>query len=121
MTDYRKLMDKPYLGHWDLPEGRDVAATIVKVEAGKVGHGRQEQKRPLLYLEGSKGPLEKPMICNATNAKAIAGMYGAHVEKWIGQPIALFIGQANDPSGGGMVNCIRIRPTPPKAEKDGAK
>ena len=121
MTDYRKLMDKPHLGAWDLPEGRDVIATIVKVEAGKVGFGAREQKRPLLFLEGSKGPLEKPMVCNSTNAKAIAGMYGVHVEKWTDQPIALFIGQANDPNGGGMVPCIRVRPTPPKVEKDGAK
>ncbi len=121
MTDYRKLRAKQHLCAWDLPEGRDVIATIVKVEAGKVGFGAREQKRPLLFLEGSKGPLEKPMVANATNCKAIASMYGNHVEKWVGQTIALFIGQATHPEDGTLVPCIRVRPTPPKVEKDGAK
>lgn len=116
MTDYRKMMSRPFIGAWDLPEGRDVAVVIKKVEAGKVGHGKKEQKRPILFLEGSRGPLEKPMVCNSTNAKTIAGMYGYHVEKWIDQPIALYIGEARDPDGTGMIPAIRVRPTAPKAE-----
>ena len=29
-TDYRKLMNKEYLGAWDVPEGSDLVLTISK-------------------------------------------------------------------------------------------
>lgn len=115
MTDYRKMLDKPWLGAWDLPEGRDAVVTIVRVEAGKVSNGTKESRKPILHLEGSRGPLPKPMVANATNCKTIASLYGTHVEQWVGKPIALYIGKAT--FGGQECDAIRIRPTAPTAPK----
>lgn len=120
MTDYRKMLDKPWLGAWDLPEGRDAVVTIAKVEAGKVSNGTKESRKPILYLTTSTGAELKPMVANSTNCKTIASMYGTHVEKWAGQPIALYVGKAM--FGGQECDAIRVRPTAPKlTAKDGAK
>jgi hypothetical protein len=117
VTDYRKMLDKPWLGAWDLPEGRDAVVTIARVEAGKVSNGTKESRKPILYLETASGPISKPMVCNATNGRTIATLYGTHVEKWQGQPIALFVGKAN--FGGQECEAIRVRPVAPKMPKPG--
>lgn len=109
MTDYRKLFNKEYLGHWDLPEDRDAVVTIANVESGELHNpGKKADKKPILTFEGK----EKRMVCNATNAKTIAAMYGNHVEQWIGKKVALFRTTTHGPSG--QVECVRVRPQPPK-------
>lgn len=113
MTDYRKFFDKPYLGHWDLPDGRDVVVTIEKVEAGELHvPGKKPEKKPLITLRKT----EKKMVCNATNSKTIAKMYGVNVEDWVGKAIALYKTTTNA-QGGEQVECIRVRPTAPKPKK----
>lgn len=110
MTDYRKFFDKPYLGHWDLPDGKDVVVVIDNVEAGELHvPGKKAEKKPLLTLRKT----DKKMVCNATNSKTIAKLYGNSVEEWIGKPIALYKTTTNA-QGGEQVECIRVRPTPPK-------
>lgn len=113
MTDYRSMLDKAFLGSWDLPVGRDAVVTIDRVEAGTVTNGTKSQRKPILFMSGLKGPLPKPMVCNATNAKTIAAMYGTHVEEWSGKRIALFVGRAS--FGGVEMDAIRIRPTIPQS------
>lgn len=120
MTDYRKMLDKPWLGAWDLPESRDAVVTIARVEAGKVSNGTKESRKPILYLATQNGTELKPMVCNATNGRTIASIYGTHVEKWQGQPISLYVGKAM--FGGQECDAIRVRPTAPKLNaKEGAK
>ena len=117
MTDYRSMFDREYIGSWDLPRDRDAAVKIRDVKAAVLNNGRQSNKKPILYFDGK----EKGMVCNKTNAKTVASLYGNDVAGWIGKSIALYVATTRDPSGGGDVECIRVRPTPPKAEKDGAK
>lgn len=113
MTDYRKMFDKEYLGHWDLPEDRDAVVTIAKVEAGELhSPGKKADKKPIITFERT----DKRMVVNATNAKTIAAMYGNHVEDWTGKRIALFRTTTHGP-GGQTVDCIRVRPQPPKEAK----
>ena len=112
MTHYRQLYDRDYLGSWDLPENRDIVVTIDKAVGGELtGTGGKKSKKPIITFVGK----EKKMVCNVTNAKSIAGMYGNHVEKWAGQRISLYVSTTRDPATGGDIPCIRVRPTVPTA------
>lgn len=113
MTDYRSLYDKDYIGAWDLKDDRDVVVTITRVIGGNlVGQGGRKSKKPVIYMKGT----EKGFALNATNGKAIATMYGPHIEKWVGKKIALYKSTTRNPNGDGEVECIRVRPKIP-AEK----
>ncbi len=112
-THWKSMMDRDYLGHFDLPEGRDTVVTIAKVIKGELTNGKKKaEHKPVIHFEGK----EKALIGNSTNCKAIAGMYGNIVEAWIGKRISLFVTETSSPDG--VVPCIRVRPTPP-AGKEG--
>jgi hypothetical protein len=117
-THYKSMYDKDYLGSWELPAGRDIIVTIESVKGGElVAIGGKKNKKPIISFVGK----EKKFVCNVTNAKAIAGMYGNFVEEWKGKRIALYIGQARDPSTGGDIDCIRVRPTVPAPKTSAAE
>jgi hypothetical protein len=110
-THYRTLYDKDYLGSWDLPPGRDVTVTIESVKGAElIAVGGKKNKKPVLSFVGK----EKKFVCNVTNAKAIAAMYGNYVEAWKGKRITLFVSQTRDPSTGGDIDCLRVRPQMPQ-------
>jgi hypothetical protein len=110
LTHYRQLYDRDYLGSWDLPENKDVVVTIERAVGGELtGNGGKKAKKPIISFVGK----EKKFVCNVTNAKAIATMYGNHVEKWAGKRIALYVSTTRDPSTGGDIPCIRVRPQAP--------
>lgn len=108
MADYRSMFDRDYIGAWDLPEGRDAVVKIARVEGVTVSNGTKKSKKPVVFMEGK----EKGFLCNKTNAKAIAGMYGNDVEKWVGKPIAIYA--TTTQFGNDTVQCIRVRPTVPQ-------
>jgi len=116
-TDYRSLYDKDYIGAWDLKD-KDVTVTITKVIGGNlVGQGGRKTRKPVVYMRGT----EKGFAINATNGKAIAGMYGNHVEGWVGKRITLYKSMTRNPNGDGDVECIRVRPTVPAQRATGAE
>jgi hypothetical protein len=107
MTHFRTMYDAEYLGHWDIPEGRDVTVTIAEVKGGElVAQGGRKSRKPIISFVGK----EKKFISNVTNSKAIAGMYGPHVEHWKGKKITLYVSTTRDPSTGGETPCLRVRP-----------
>src|SRR4029077_6678042 len=111
-TDFRTLFDRDYIGAFDV-QGRDVTVKITKVIGGELtAVGGRKSKKPILYFEGK----ERGMICNKTNAKTVAAMFGNFTESWVGKRITLFVTQTRDPSTGGDIDCIRIRPTAPAAK-----
>lgn len=112
MTDYRAMFDRDYLGVWDL-NGREVTVTISDVKAGEIGgqQGRKKEKKPIVSFEKTA----KMLLCNKTNAKTIAGMYGNDVRQWIGKRVTLF--GTTTTFGRETVECIRIRPAVPKNGK----
>lgn len=117
MPDYRKLLDREYLYHYDL-DGRDVNVTIrsIGVEEMASSDGKQSRK-PVIYFEG----LAKGLVMNSTNLDMVASMHGIMTENWIGKRITLY--PTKDRKGGKngtMVDCIRVRPTPP-ADRVGAR
>lgn len=111
-THWRLMMDRnsPYLGSWDLPEGRDVVVKIRAVQQATELAGKKARK-PILLFDGK----EKGLVVNATMGKAMQSMYGPMVEDWRGKWIALYVTTTSSPDG--EVPCIRIRPTPPKGKK----
>lgn len=107
--DYRKFMDKNYLGAWDVPDEGDLILTIDKAQRDDVKNERgTERKLTLHFVEDYK-----PMILNATNAKAISEAIGStKVEMWAGQRIAIYTQKVS--AFGGTTDALRIRPYKPK-------
>ena len=110
--DYRKFMDKNYLGSWDVPDGEDLVLTVDKAARDDVKNERgSERKLTLHFVEDYK-----PMILNATNAKAISEALGStKVETWAGQRIAIYTTKVT--AFGGTTDALRIRSYPPKETK----
>lgn len=113
MTDrvnFLSLYDRDYIGHFDLPEGRDVTVTILKVTGAELtAVGGRKSKKPVILFEGK----DKGFCCNKTNGRTIAGMYGPIISDWLGKRITLFVSTTRSPDGSGDVPCIRIRPVVP--------
>ena len=107
--DFRKFMDKNYLGSWDIPDGEDLILTIETVERNEVKNDRgSEQKLTLHFAEDYK-----PLIMNATNCDRITQAYGSpKVEDWVGKRIALTTEKV--PAFGSVKDAVRIRPYPPR-------
>ena len=109
--DFRKYMDKSFLGSWDVPDDGDLILTIDHASKDEVKNDRgTEQKLTSHFVEDAK-----PMICNTTNAKAISAAHGStKVEDWEGKPIAIY--KATIQAFGQSQECLRVREFAPKAE-----
>jgi hypothetical protein len=107
MPDYRTMFDRDYIGAWDLA-GKDVTLTIAKVEGKILTSQRGKNLKPVLHFEKT----EKGMVCNKTNGKTIATMYGNDTESWVGKKITIYASTTS--AGGETVECIRVRPQQPK-------
>ena len=111
--DFRKFMDKSFLGAWDLNEGKDTVLTIDHVERNEVKNDRGTEKKMVIHFV-EQG--YKPMICNVTNAKAISKAHGSpKVEDWEKKKIALF--KATISAFGDTTECIRVRDYAPKTDE----
>lgn len=120
MPDFRSMFDSKYLGAFHLVDAqgnkKDTTVTIAKVEAQKIKSERGEDKKPVVFFEGH----DLPLICNKTNGKVIAGMYGNETRGWIGKRITLF--STTTSVGGKECDCIRVRPTiPPENRREQEK
>ena len=107
--DYRKFMDKNYLGSWDVPDDGDLILTIDHAARDDVKNERgSERKLTIHFVEDYK-----PMILNATNSKAITAAHGSSkVEDWAGKKIAIYTTKVT--ACGGTTDALRIRTTAPK-------
>jgi hypothetical protein len=108
MPDYRSMFSKPYVGAWDL-EGKEVTVTITEVKAGSLVMNGKTDKKPIVHFKES----DKGLVCNATNGKTIAGLYGTKTEAWIGKKITLYASTTS--VGGETKDCVRVRNVVPEA------
>ena len=107
--DFRKDLNKEYLGHWDLPEGEDLIVTIEGVKMGTVRNQRGSETKPILHFQ-EEGV--KPLILNVVNQKSITKAVGSPKrENWRGKKIALFEGREPKADDG---LAVRIRDYAPK-------
>ena len=110
--DFRKYMDKSFLGSWDVPESGDLILTIDHVAKDDVQNEKgREQKMTLHFKERDY----KPMICNTTNAKAISKAYNStRVEDWENKKISIY--KATISAFGQTQECLRVRDYAPKSD-----
>ena len=111
--DFRKFMDKSFLGSWDVPDGKELVLTIDHVARDEVNNEKGKERKLALHFKERD---YKPMICNATNAKAISKAYGStKVEDWEGKKVAIYV--ATITAFGSTTECLRIREYPPKTNE----
>lgn len=110
--DYRRFMDKNYLGAWDVPDGEDLILTIDHAARDDVKNERgSERKLTIHFVEDYK-----PMILNATNSKALSEAVGStKVEDWSGKRVAIYTTKVT--AFGGTTDALRIRNYPPRETK----
>lgn len=110
--DFRKFMDKNFLGAWDVPDDGDLILTIDHAEQNDVKNERGSERKLTLHFRERD---YKPMILNTTNAKAIAKAYGTHkVEMWEGKKVAIYTAKVT--AFGGTTDALRIREYQPRDE-----
>lgn len=111
--DFRKFMDKSFLGAWDVPDGSDLVLTIDHVSRDDVQNEKGREKKMALHFKERD---YKPMICNTTNAKAISKAYGStRVEDWENKKIGIY--KATISAFGQTTECLRVRDYPPKSDE----
>lgn len=107
--DYRKYLDKKYLGSWDVPDDGDLILTIDHAERNEVQNERGKEMKTVLYFVEDY----KPMILNTVNPERISKALGStHIEDWEGKRISIYTEKVN--AFGGVKDALRIRDYPPK-------
>lgn len=110
--DFRKFMDKSFLGSWDIPDNSDLVLTIDYAARDEVQNDRGREKKLTIHFREDY----KPMICNTTNAKAISKAYNStRVEDWEGKRIGIY--KATISAFGQTTECLRVRDFPPKTDE----
>jgi len=69
----------------DMLLGKKVTKTIDHVTIEKIGQGKEEKQKPVLYFSDGK----KGWILNKTSARAIANVLGSETNDWKGAKIVL--------------------------------
>lgn len=111
--DFRKFMDKSFLGSWDVPDNADLVLTVDYVSRDEVKNDRGTEKKLTIHFRERD---YKPMICNTTNAKAISKAYGSsRVEDWENKKIGIY--KATISAFGQTQECLRVRDYPPKTDE----
>lgn len=109
--DLRQVL-KPYLGHWDVPEGGDLILTIDRIYEEEIKNQHGTEIKPVMYFQE---PNTKPMIINKTNNDSITRVLGKRTKSnnWSGKKIALY--EAREPkSADGLA--LRVRDYAPKSD-----
>lgn len=112
-THWKKLTNPDYLGSYAFQPGEEKTVTI------------KEVKRELVFNPSNSGKEEctvvyfvedvKPLILNATNAKAITKAWGTpFIEDWGGLKITLKVKKIS--AFGEMVDAVRVSTTRPTEE-----
>lgn len=111
--DFRKFMDKSFLGAWDVPDDGDLVLTIDHVARDDVKNDRGTEKKMTLHFVERE---YKPMICNVTNGKNISQALGStKVEEWERKKIAIYKAQIS--AFGQSTECLRVRNYAPKTDE----
>ena len=116
-THWKQLQNNDWIGAYALTDGQDLTLTIDKAMQEQVtgNNGKREMCLTVHWAERDY----KPMIVNRTNAKTITKVVGSpYIEEWHGKAITLYVDTTR--LGGDIVECLRIRPYPPKQTKQTA-
>ena len=116
-THWKTIADMPYLGAYALVGKKELVLTIKDIKQELViGNAGKKENCIVAYFSEP----EKPMILNRTNCKTITKIYDTPIiENWIGKKITIFASTTS--LMGETVECLRIRPYPPVADKPAPK
>lgn len=107
--DFRKHLNKTYLGSWDIPEHEDLIVTIDHCEEQIIKTERGESTEVVAIFKDAK-----PMILNKTNQNAIAtALKSKKFEEWENRKIALYV-NPNVAAFGKTVEAVRVREFAPR-------
>jgi hypothetical protein len=106
--DYEQAFPSKYLKASDLQD-RPHSVVIAGIKFETIG----DDRKLVMSFQGK----QKGMVCNKTNAKRIAQLYGRNTEGWIGKEIVLFPTEVD--FQGDTVPAIRVRM--PKAAAGNSK
>lgn len=90
-------------------QNKNVTVTIESVELEEIGKGADKEKKLVIALVGKT----KKFVCNKTNAKTIAGLYGGETDDWAGKRITLRPAEVE--FQGEMIMAIRVSIQKPAA------
>lgn len=110
-THWKKLTNPDYLGAYAIEPGEDLIATIsgAKKEVFTGNSGKKDEGLIVRFEEANI----KPLICNATNAKAITKALGTpYIEEWRGRKIAMYATEVS--AFGDTVEALRVRTSAPR-------
>jgi hypothetical protein len=114
-THWLQSPNKNYLGHWDLPDGKDLILTIASAKWEEVENPVLKKNDPKKFESHKVIRFEedyKPLICNQINAQSIIKATGKkYMEDSIGERIQLYVGVHFDKVSKENVDCVRIRST----------
>jgi hypothetical protein len=111
---WKKQFNYDYLGSYSLDGKREVVVTVKGVGTAKVTgqSGRKEDCFVVYFTE-----MDKPMILNRTNAKAIEKVSESGlVEDWVGTRVVLYV-EKGVKAFGDVVDALRIRDKKPSLTK----
>lgn len=115
-THWLKNPNKNFLGHQDLPSGKDIVLTIISAKWEVVTDPVTKEKKEKRVIR-FKEDCFKPFICNQTNAEAILKSTKENfMEDCIGKKIKLSVSQAK--VAGNTVDCLRVRNIPQEELED---
>lgn len=105
-THWLQSPNKNFLGHWDLPNGKDIIVTIDSAQWEEVRDPITKGVKAQRVIKFKEN--YKPLICNQTNAQAIIkSTKKNYMEDCVGERIKLSIGQTR--VAGEMVDCLRVK------------
>lgn len=107
------LYPSKYVKAADL-NGKPITLTIQKLVVEKMGHGSEEERKPVLYFRGAT----KGLVLNRTNAMIVGALYGDETDEWVGQRITIYPTTVR--AFGSMQDAIRVREEVPAVAKPAA-
>ena len=123
--DARLLFPKEFLCSADL-HGKDVILTISRLAQEDLRTDKGDEAKWIVYFvemeerhKKDKKKLNKKLVLNKTNAKAITKALGNETNDWLGKKIALY--PTTCQAFGSTVDCIRVRDRAPKESKKGVE
>lgn len=119
MAHWKTLMNKKYLGSWDLEKGQNLTLTISEIitEVVKASAGAEEEQVPVIVFREDV----KNMIMNNENGATLEKILQTeHYENWKGHRVTVYV-KSGIKTRKGLVDGLRISNQLPAALADERK
>jgi len=112
-THWKKQFNYDYLGSYSVDEGKEMTLTIQKTTKEMVANtGGKKEECFVCYFD----EVNKPMILNRTNCRAIESLYSPYIEDWPGKKITIYVLKGVK-AFGNEVDALRVKVEYPDQKK----